>query len=41
MPVISFFFGGMWYAVAILGVGMTYCVAKTIADTMAGKGSGH
>ena len=36
------FFGGMWYTVTILGIGMTYCVAKTIADTLGlGGGSGH
>jgi hypothetical protein len=35
------FFGGMWYTIAILGAGLTYCVGKTILDTMAGKGSHH
>ena len=35
------FFGGMWYTVAILGMGLTFCVAKSIMDTMAGKGGHH
>jgi hypothetical protein len=35
------FFGGMWYTIAILGAGLTFCVAKTILDTAAGKGPHH
>lgn len=35
------FFGGMWYTITILGLGMTYCIVKTIVDTLAGKGQHH
>ncbi len=34
------FFGGMWYTIIILSLGMTFCVVKTIFDTASGKGSG-
>ncbi len=34
------FFGGMWYTIIILSLGMTWCIFKTIMDTMAGKGGG-
>lgn len=34
------FFGGMWYAVGILGAGMTFCIVKAVIDTMNGKGQG-
>ncbi len=33
------FMGGLWYAVAILGMGLTYVVVKTIIDTF-GEDSG-
>jgi|GEM_PF-103708 hypothetical protein len=33
------FMGGLWYALTIIGLGMTYCLIKAIADT-AGIGSG-
>ncbi len=26
------FMGGLWYSLSILGMGMTYCVIKTIID---------
>ena len=32
------FHGGLWYAVSILGIGMTYCIIKTIIDTAKGSG---
>ncbi|SLM29165.1 conserved hypothetical protein [Desulfamplus magnetovallimortis] len=35
------FFGGMWYTISILGLGMTFCLLKTIVDTLNGKGAGH
>ena len=35
------FFGGMWYAVGIIGAGLTYCIAKAAIDTMQGKGHGE
>ena len=34
------FLGGMWYALSIIGAGMTYCIGKALLDTAAGKG-GH
>jgi len=33
--------GGLWYALTILGVGMTYCVVKAVLDTINDKGGGH
>jgi len=33
--------GGLWYALTILGLGMTYCIGKAALDTAAGKGSHH
>ncbi len=35
------FFGGLWYAVGILGAGMTYVIAKAAYDTMNDSGEGH
>jgi hypothetical protein len=34
------FMGGLWYALTILGVGMTYCIIKAIVDTVGGHGGG-
>ncbi len=34
------FHGGLWYALTIIGLGMTYCVIKAAVDTVGGKG-GH
>ncbi len=34
------FHGGLWYALSILGMGMTYCVVKSVLDTV-GKGDDH
>ncbi|MFZ3046952.1 MAG: hypothetical protein WA151_13655 [Desulfatirhabdiaceae bacterium] len=36
----SVFMGGLWYALTILGLGMTWCVIKAILDTTKG-GGGH
>ena len=33
------FHGGLWYALSVLGIGMTYCIIKTIVDTAKGDGS--
>jgi hypothetical protein len=30
----AIFFGGTWYAVSILGVGLTWVVGKTIYETI-------
>jgi len=35
------FMGGLWYALTILGVGMTYCIGKALLDTLSGKGGQH
>lgn len=35
------FFGGMWYVVIILSLGLSYCLIKTIIDTMKGKENDH
>ncbi|MDD2316302.1 MAG: hypothetical protein RBR01_10115 [Desulfobacterales bacterium] len=35
------FHGGLWYALAIIGLGMTYCIGKAVIDTIQGKGGGH
>ncbi|MBW2565188.1 MAG: hypothetical protein JRE29_14455 [Deltaproteobacteria bacterium] len=47
LPFISFewvwdivFHGGLWYALNIIGIGMTYCIIKAAWDTYKGKG-GH
>jgi hypothetical protein len=32
------FHGGLWYALNIIGLGMTYCVIKAVIDTSKGKG---
>ncbi|HHP7236756.1 MAG TPA: hypothetical protein ACFCUC_19150 [Desulfobacterales bacterium] len=32
------FHGGLWYALTIIGLGMTYCVLKAAYDTSKGKG---
>jgi hypothetical protein len=34
------FMGGLWYALSILGAGMTFCIAKAAWDVMQGTG-GH
>ena len=33
------FFGAMWYVISILGLGMTYCVLKSIVETIHGDGT--
>jgi hypothetical protein len=35
------FMGGLWYALNILGIGMTFVIIKTIIDTTKGKGAHH
>ncbi len=35
------FIGGMWYTIAILSAGLGFCLLKTIADTVSGKGGGN
>lgn len=35
------FMGGLWFALTVLGLGMTYCVIKAVIDTARGKGAHH
>ena len=35
------FHGGLWYALNILGIGVTYCVVKSIIDMSKGEGGEH
>ena len=33
------FHGGLWYALSIIGMGITFCILKAAYDTYKGKGS--
>ena len=35
------FHGGLWYALNILGIGITYCVIKSIIDMRNGESGDH
>ena len=35
------FFGGFWYALGIIGMGMTYCIIKAAVDASKGETGGH
>ncbi|MFP4475802.1 MAG: hypothetical protein ACLFOY_09585 [Desulfatibacillaceae bacterium] len=35
------FMGGLYYALGIIGLGLTYVVVKSLYDTDRGKGGGH
>ncbi len=35
------FFGGFWYAIGILGAGMTWCIVKATLDTLNHKENSH
>jgi hypothetical protein len=35
------FHGGLWYALSIIGLGVTYCIVKAYIDTVKGKGAHH
>jgi len=35
------FMGGLWYALSIIGAGMTWCILKTINDTMKADDNSH
>lgn len=32
------FMGSLWFALNVVGIGMTYCIIKAIHDTYKGKG---
>jgi len=35
------FMGGLWYALGVIGAGLTWVVGKSIVDTMQGKSLEH
>ena len=35
------FHGALWYALTIIGLGMTYCIAKAAYDTVKGGDTHH
>lgn len=35
------FMGGLWYALTILGLGMTYCIVKAVTAASEGGQAGH
>lgn len=35
------FHGGLWYALTLLGLGMTYCIIKAVLDARKGNGDQH
>lgn len=35
------FMGGLWYALAIIGAGLTYCILKAAIDTMKSDAEDH
>lgn len=36
------FMGGLWYALSIIGLGMTFCILKAVVDSCKCEGeSGH
>jgi len=35
------FMGGLWYALSILGLGLTYCIVKAAYDSFYGHGADH
>ena len=35
------FMGGLWYALTILGIGMTYCIIKSAIDASKENGEHH
>ncbi len=37
----SVFMGGLWYALTILGLGLTYCIIKAAYDSYKGQGADH
>lgn len=35
------FHGGLWYALSIIGMGMTFVIIKSVVDTAKGGGDHH
>ena len=33
------FHGALWFALSVIGLGVTFCVIKAVVDTAKGKGS--
>ena len=35
------FMAGLWYALSVIGMGMTYCIIMAVYDTAQGHGEHH
>jgi len=35
------FHGGLWFALSVIGLGMAFCIIKSVVDTVQNKGGGH
>lgn len=35
------FHGGLWFALNVIGIGVTFCVVKAVYDTMKGNSTNH
>ncbi len=35
------FHGGLWFALSIMGIGMTYCIVKAVRDTFRNEKDSH
>ena len=35
------FMGGLWYALSIIGAGLTFCIIKAVIDTTQGSKQDH
>ena len=35
------FHGGLWFALSVIGMGMTWCIIKSVIDTSKGNGAHH
>lgn len=35
------FHGGLWFALSVIGLGMAFCIIKSIVDTVQKKGGEH
>ena len=35
------FHGGLWFALSVIGLGMAFCIIKSVVDTVQNKSGGH
>ena len=35
------FHGGLWFALSVIGLGMAFCIIKSVVDTVQNKGGEH